>query len=405
MSTRRILKINFAMASGRFAGHRTGDGQKSGDAEFKFNPDAWVHMAYPCRETAMCDIGGKQVRRKARFSVEGFRKMIAAFEADKAERAAQGFEHSLLGNKDHLALMRENSTEAYGWLDGLRLDDKGHLWGHIKWSSLGIEAARGGVYRFVSVEVEDVESDESDTDAELEWNRITGFAVTNQPALEDLIPYCHRDSGEEIEKEEKTNQPKGKKMETIKQILGLDHDATQEAVEEKLREWKAAVEQAANAAAEAEMSKKAAAFSKKHGSKFKDEAAAMAFYRSAPEQAEAMVGRFRVIEADADAEALKLESDARAFAAAHSAKFGDEAGAVAFYKANPEQAEELAGHIRVPTASHRGGGNPDKKGGGAMTPKAAHSKWKGMPEGAEKEKFFDENVELINKGGVEASQE
>lgn len=393
MTARRKLFVAISRQNAPQATHRQEPGGGQG---FRFDPDAWIELAYPCREEVWVDIGGKEVRRQARFTREGFEAMIAGFEADKADRAAEGVEHSLLGNKDHLALRRDSTTEAVGWLDGLKIGDDGHLWGHVKWSSLGMDLGRGGVYRFVSVEVEDTDTPETDKDAVLVWNRITGFAVTNQPALQKLRPYCHRE-GEAIENKE-TNQPKGKHaMDTIKQILGLDPSATEADVEAKIRDLMQADEAAKAATAEAEMRRKAASFAKKHGSKFPDEAAAAAFYRDAPEKAEALVARFRTVQADVDADAQKLETDARAFAAKHAAKFVDEKGAVAFFKAQPEQADTLVEHIRVPAVSHRTGGHPDGAGS-ALSARAAYSKYTAMPEGEEKEKFFDAHVALINEG-------
>lgn len=397
MSARRIIVIDFAGPPRPIAGPSAGHRAEKGASGFHFDREAWVDMAYPCLETVMVEAGGKKSRRKAQFSAEGFRKMIAGFEAEKARRAAEGKDHSLLGNKDHLALMRDNGTEAYGWLDCLKIGDDGHLWGHIKWTSLGVEAATGGVYRFVSVEVEDAEGEKKPADAILEWNRITGFAVTNQPALEDLRPFCHR--AQPIEKE---NQPKGPKMENLKKMLGLSPEATDAEVEAKVKELLDAKASADSAAAEAEMAKKAAAFAKTHAGKFVDEAAAVAFFRDAPEKAEALAARFRVVTPDPSEEKKKLDEQEKKFVAAHSAKFEDAAAAGAFFRASPEKAEELVAKIRVPPVSHRGGGSPEEKG--ALTPSAAYSKYQAMPEGKEKEDFFDAHRMEINAGAVEAER-
>lgn len=399
MSARRTVYLVLSKQSGASAGHR--EDRPAGQA-FTFDPDAWIELAYPCREEVWVDIGGKEARRKAQFTREGFAAMIAGFEADRADRAADGVEHSLLGNKDHLALRRDSTTEAVGWLDGLKIGDDGHLWGHVKWSSLGLELGRGGVYRFVSVEVEDTDTPETDKDAVLLWNRITGFAVTNQPALQKLRPFCHR-GGEAIE--EKQPSKKGNpKMDTIKQILGLDPSATDADVEAKVRELIQSSEAAKTAAAEAEMRRKAASFAKKYGSRFQDEAAAVAFYRDAPEKAEALVARFRIVEADQDAETQKLAAAEKKFVADFGSRFTDEKGAKAFFRADPEHAAELAEHIRVAPVSHRAGGTPEG-GMGGMTARAAYDKWSGMEEGDDKEKFFDANTTLINQGANEAKQD
>ena len=401
MSARRIIVIDFAGQYRPFAGHKAAAAAETGAGKFAFDPDAWVDMAYPGQETVMVEVNGKKVRRKAKFTVEGFRRMVAWFEAEKAKRAADGVDHSLLGNRDHLALLRDGSTEAYGWLDGLKVGDDGHLWGHVKWTTLGIEAAEGGVYRFISVEVEDAKGEQKPADAVLEWDVITGFAVTNMPALERLRPFCHR-SGSAIEEEK--NNPKGKKMENLKKMLGLTPEATDADVEAKVKELVEAKAKADSAAAQAEMDKKEAAFCSKHSKKFTDEAAAKAFFRAAPEKADELAGRFRLVETSVTDAEKDLDEREKKFVAAHSTKFVDEKGAKAFFRAQPDQADALAAHIRVPVVSHRGGGNPDEGAGGALAPKAAFSKWQAMPEGPEKEKFFDDHVEAINAGKQEAGQ-
>ena len=398
MSARRVIVIDFAGPSRPFAGPTAGHRAETSAGMFRFDPEAWVDMAYPCLETVLVEVGGKKVKRKARFTAEGFRKMVAWFEDEKARRAAEGVDYSLLGNRDHLALIPDGSTEAYGWLDGLKIGEDGHLWGHVKWTTLGIAAAAGGVYRFISVEVEDAEGEKKPADAVLEWDRITGFAVTNQPALVNLRPFCHRAGS--IEEENKT--PKGPKMENLKKMLGLAPEATDAEVEAKV---KALVEAKANAdaaAAEADMAKKEAAFSAKHSKKFPDGEAAKAFFRAAPEKADEMAGRLREVEpAPTDVEKA-LDDQEKKFVAAHAAKFVDEKGAKAFFRAQPEKADELAKHIRIPVVGHRHGGTPEV--GGSLTPSAAYSKWISMDEGPEKEKFFDDHVEAINAGKQEAGQ-
>lgn len=394
MTARRISLFEISGPSGAVAGYRTGLVVKAGASGFRFDPEAWVDFAYPCQETVLAEIGGKKVKRKARFTTEGFHKMISGFEADKARLAAEGVDHALLGNRDHLALTREGGSEAYGWLDGLKVGGDGHLWGHVKWTTLGIEAAAGGVYRFVSIEVKDADGARKPPDAVLEWNQVNGFAVTNQPALELLRPYCHR-AGETIEEE--NEKPKGKIMENLKLILGLTPEATDAEVEAKVKELVEANAAADAATAEAAMSQQAQEFAGKHAKKFTDSEAAMAFYRAAPEKAEEQVGRFRIVEPSVTEAEAALDLRAGEFAAKHSAKFIDEKGAKAFFRIDPDNAEKQAAFIRIPVVAHRGGGNPDELGGD-LTPKACFNKWSAMPEGEEKEKFFDAHRVEINAG-------
>ncbi len=193
-------------------------------------------------------------------------------------------------------------------------------------------------------------------------------------------------------------------MENLKKMLGLAPEATEAEVEAKVKELLDAKAAADTAAAEAEMAKKEAAFTSKHSKKFVDEASAKAFFRSAPDKADELVSRFRIVEPSATEVEADLERRAGEFAAKHSAKFVDEKGAKAFFRAQPDQAEALAAHIRIPVMSHRGGGTPEDDAGVALAPKAAFSKWSAMPEGPAKEKFFDEHVEDINAGKQETER-
>lgn len=192
-------------------------------------------------------------------------------------------------------------------------------------------------------------------------------------------------------------------MENLKKMLGLEPTATDADVEAKVKELLEAKASADSAAAEADMAKKAAAFSKTHAGKFPDEAAAVAFFRAAPEKAEELVGRFRVVTPDPSEEKKKLDEQEKKFVAEHSAKFEDAQAAQDFFRACTEKAATLVAKIRVPAVAHRGGGNPDDPGG-ALTPKAAFSKYQAMPEGKEKEDFFDAHRMEINAGAVEAER-
>ena len=119
--------------------------------------------------------------------------------------------------------------------------------------------------------------------------------------------------------------------------------------------------------------------------------------------AEALAARFRVVTPDPSEEKKKLDEQEKKFVAAHSAKFEDAKAAQDFFRASPEQAETLVSKIRVPAVAHRGGGSPEDKG--ALTPKAVHAKYTAMPEGKEKEDFFDAHRIEINAGAVAVEAE
>lgn len=316
-------------------------------AGFRFDPEAWIELAYESKERRTIVLDGKRVSYEARFTPEGMAKMVAKFRAAKAANP----EHALLVNVDHLALQPDQKSEAAAWIEDVKIGEDGHLYGKPRWTTLGSELAMGGVYRFPSVEVDSDETPRADwPDKGVDWDRLDGAAITNDHALKRLRPFSYRTETEPIKEEH--NTPKGKTMiENLKKLLGLAPEATEADVEAAVKalQDKAAADEAAKA--EAEMAKKAEEFRSKHGDRFVSSEAALAFYRSQPDQAEERVALFRV-------------------------------------------AKEVA------PVSHRQGGNPDEKGA-SETPAGIYRKYQAMPDGPEKEKFFDEHREAINAGSQE----
>ena len=311
------------------------------EAGFKFDPDAWVELAYESSERRSMMLDGRKVVYEARFTPDGMATMVAKFRAKKDADPAYG----ALVNVDHLALQLDQKTEAAAWIDDLKIGDDGRLYGKFRWSTLGDGLARGGVYRFPSVEVDSDSTPRADWPAKgVDWDRLDGAAITNDHSLKKLRPYCYRAEPEPIKEEE--NQPKGPKMEAIKKMLGLAPEATEADVEAAVKALQDTAAEEAKAKAEAETTKKAEAFGKKYSDRFKNEAAAAAFYRAMPDRAEEMVATFRV--------------------------------------ADP------------PPVAHRKGGNPDEQAD--ETPAGIYRKWSEMPEGQAKEDFFDAHVLDINAG-------
>lgn len=267
---------------------------------FVFDPEAWVELAYPSEESVSVIQDGKRRKIKAKFTPSGFEEMVAKFRADKAADPA----HSLLVNVDHLALQDDQKTEAAAWLTDLKVES-GRLFGRFKWSALGETLARGGVYRFVSVEVTDGRNPpETWADKGAEWNVLNGVAITNVPKLAELRPFSHRADGEES----KETKPKGKpKMENIIAALGLNADATPEqvveainAMKQKLTEAEAKIAAAAEEKAAAEMRAKEEAFCAKYGGRFATPEAAVAMFRASPDQAETIAETIRIVPAKPD---------------------------------------------------------------------------------------------------------
>lgn len=327
--------------------HRAFSGTGEGNG-FTFNPDAWVDLAYPCSEKRSLKDGSSY---QAAFTPAGLGRMVQAFKAEKAKNP----EFALLVNKDHLAHVKGNTSEAVAWITDLKLEDDGHLYGKFRWTSIGIPLASGGVYRFPSVEVDDFDTPAKQWPTKgAEWNVLCGAAITNQPALENLVPFCHRKEFAPIEEEK---QPKGHQMEKIKLMLGLAPEATEAEVEAAVQALQDQVAAEAAAKAEGEMAKKAEEFSKAHADKFTDEASAAAFFRALPETAEEMVATFRVVETEKIVEKI-------------------------VEKAAP--------------VSHRKAGHPEDDGD--QTPAGLYRRWNEMPEGQDKSAFLKKNQTAINAG-------
>lgn len=313
------------------------------ESGFKFDPDAWVEMAYESSERRSMMLDGKKVVYEARFTPAGMAAMVAKFRAKKDADP----NYCLLVNVDHLALQIDQKTEAAAWIDDLKIGDNGRLYGKFRWSTLGAELASGGVYRFPSVEVDSDSTPRAEWPAKgVDWDRLDGAAITNDHSLKKLSPYCYRAEAEPIKEEEK--HPKGPQMENLKKMLGLAPEATDAEVEAAVKALQDKAAEDAAAKAEAEMTEKAQAFSKKHGDRFNDEAAAVAFYRAMPDRAEELVATFRV--------------------------------------ADPKP------------VSHRKGGNPDDQAD--ETPAGIYRKYEAMTEGPAKEAYFDAHVIEINAGAL-----
>lgn len=331
------MSVNILVETGEIGAYRAENGG------FKFDPNAWIEMAYPMRERRTMDLDGKPTKYEAQFTAEGLAAMVEKFRSAKA--ADPNF--SLLVNIDHLALQMDQKTEAAAWIEDLVLGDDGHLWAKFRWSSLGEELARGGVYRFVSVEVESDGTPRSEWAAKgVVWDRLVGAAVTNDHALKKLRPFCCR-AENEIEKK---NNPKGPNMENLKKMLGLAPEATEADVEAAVKALQDAVAAGQAEKAETEMRTKEDAFVKKCGAKFRDEDAAKAFFRALPEKAEEIVETFKAVEKPAE----------------------------------------------PPAVSHRNGGTPGEQED--ASPAGLYRKWSEMPEGQEKDRFLSRNAEAINAG-------
>ena len=327
------------MAFRQVAGH-------TGATGYTFDPDAWVELAYPSRQKRkIYDSDGQTLEFLAEFSATGFERMLGKFRLAKLRNP----HHCLLVNIDHLANQPDQKTEAAAWLVDLMIQDE-HLYGKFRWTALGEEMALGGIYRFVSVEVDCERIPRSKwVDRGVVWDTLLGVAITNDHALKDLKPISYR-AEDEVENEP---QPKGTNMDTIKELLGLDADATQEQIAESIKALHKQIETLAAAQAEAKIAAGAEAFRAAYGDRFKDDESAVAFYRANPEQASALADSIKVVEEQKPASTAPV--------------------------------------------AYRRAKTPDTKVED-KTPLGIYRKWKGMNVGAERDAFFAVNIHAINEG-------
>ncbi len=136
------------------------------------------------------------------LDAEGIRQIISEFEARKNEMVID-YEHQTLGGSE---------APAAGWIK--RLIDKGAdgLWASVQWTPRALQYLRGREYRYLSpVFMKRI--------ADGRAVRLINAALTNQPAIDGMVPVVNRAA---------VNSQKeggGKKMEKIMEALGLDKAA------------------------------------------------------------------------------------------------------------------------------------------------------------------------------------
>lgn len=174
---------------------------------------------------------------------EGFIQLVTPA---AVARMVEAFSGEILVDFDHSSELSPR-TEAAGWVTGLRVDAEKGLMGWLKFTDIGAEAVTNRRYRFVSV-VWDVDIE---TKKVGEPQRLTSVALTNKPNL-PVAPMLNRRAATTNQTAATPKQPKDTPMEKIKELLGLEPDATQEAVEQAIAALQASLKEYAAQAAEAE---------------------------------------------------------------------------------------------------------------------------------------------------------
>ncbi len=153
----------------------------------------------------------KPLRVMQRLDVASLRRVADAFTPD----------HELLVDVDHVS-EAGGSTEAYGWITALRVDDADGLLATINWTSIGAEAVSDRRYRFVSP-VFGIDLEEADKTAIP--TALLSLALTNTPNL-PVRCVLNRSAAAN---ENPVEQPK-KDQHMIAEKLGLAPDASEEEI-------------------------------------------------------------------------------------------------------------------------------------------------------------------------------
>jgi phage I-like protein len=148
-------------------------------------------------------------------------RVVQRLDLGALRRVADAFapEHELLVDVDHVS-EAGGSTEAYGWITGLRVDEQDGLLATINWTSIGAEAVSDRRYRFVSP-VFGIDLDSTSSTAIP--SALLSLALTNTP---NLPVRCVLNRATAANQNVEQNKKEEKTM--IAEKLGLAPEATEE---------------------------------------------------------------------------------------------------------------------------------------------------------------------------------
>lgn len=153
----------------------------------------------------------------------------------------------MLVDADHLSHYDDHNTEAYGWLQDVKIgeDDNGQkqLLGLIEWTDIGAEAVEGKRWKYFSTEYGSrIETFE---DGGFRPLALDGLSLTNRPRRKGGKPISNRSgTGDQT-------QPKPT-MSKLNEALGLNPDATEQDGIKAVQKLKTELATIKNKAAEAE---------------------------------------------------------------------------------------------------------------------------------------------------------
>ncbi|HOQ60937.1 MAG TPA: phage protease [Vicinamibacterales bacterium] len=194
----------------------------------------------------------------------------------------------LLVDADHES-ERGGSTEAFGWIGALRVDDDLGLMAEVNWTGLGAEAVEDRRFRYVSPVFEvDLEGDDVAVPTLL-----VSVALTNKPNLPvRCVLNRAQDAGSTAAKAAQPKTQRMQNMDKLKEALGLAPDAADEDVLAAVVALKAKLAELDAAAMDAE----AEAFAAENKDKVCNAADLKAAYLANPAVAKAIVANVKAVE-------------------------------------------------------------------------------------------------------------
>jgi phage I-like protein len=189
--------------------------------DFKKPADGWYHIA-PKGEFKHPQTGLLQV-----IDDPALDAIVNRFEADKQSPNFPGTRIDF----DHFSYDLSKASEAAGWIKEMTKRDDG-LWAQVRWSDLGDQAITNGSYRLISPAwmPQDLTPLGKNVARPM---RLDSAGLTNNPVLRGMVPLTNR-QGEQPPVVPPTPEPqkpqKDKRMKSVANLLGLQPDASEEAV-------------------------------------------------------------------------------------------------------------------------------------------------------------------------------
>ncbi len=157
-----------------------------------------------------------------------------SFTSERVSRFAQGVLSKIRGIDIAIDYAHRNDEEAAGWVQAADARSSG-LWLLVQWTKDAANSIKEGKFRYFSPEFADQWTDASGTKHS---DVLIGGGLTNRPFLKDLLPVNLAEVlGSKQEKEE-VQSMSDELLSKVRDELGLEEDASDEAILEALTEMK-----------------------------------------------------------------------------------------------------------------------------------------------------------------------